>query len=172
MATAYITKALNKLGGALFADVSSATTVVTAREDAVETAKAVADRITYTQSFAETTAADAALSGAVLPMLFNGEIVSAKFTVETGEAGGTGNSDFVNVVLYSWDADGDGTTTVGTWSGKTDTVTIKTSKAIPLTATAAKVVAGGSIQFQLTKTGDGATTGVLNCAVMIRREDD
>lgn len=171
MSTAYVTKTLNKLVGAIAADVSASTDAPTARGDALESVKAVADRIVYTQAFTETTAA-ATRAGAVLPMLFNGEIVNANFTVETGEAGGSGYTDYASVVLYSWDADGAGTTTVGTWSGKTDTVTIKTSKAVPLTAANVKVVAGGSIQFQITKAGDGATTGVLNAAVMIRREDD
>lgn len=171
MSTAYITKALNKLGGALLADVSDATTAVTARDDANLTAKAIGDRLTYTQAFTETTAA-AVRAGAVYPVPFNGEIAYAGFTVETGAAGGTGYTDYASVVLYSWGADGDGTTTVGTWSGKTDTVTVKTAKAIPLTATAVKVVAGGSIAFAITKTGDGGTTGVANAVVMIRREDD
>lgn len=169
MSTAYITKALNKLGGALLADVSSATTAVTAREDATETAKAVADRITYTQAFTETTAT-AARAGALIPMMYNGEIVKAVCTVETGAAGGTGYTDYANVILYSRSTTA--TTTVGTWSGKTDTIAIAMSKSIPLTAANVKVVAGGSIQFAITKTGDGGTTGVMNCAVMIRREDD
>lgn len=171
MSTVYLTGTRDKLAGAIATAVSSATDAVTQRGDSKASVEALGHTIQVTASFTETTAV-AAREGYVHPIPFNGKVTHVYFATETGTAGGAGYTNYASVILYAWDADGDGTTAVGTWNGTTDTVTVKAAKAVPLTASAVNVVAGGSLQFQITKTGTGATTGVMTCIALVQREDD
>lgn len=171
MATGFLDTAKNKLAG-ICADVSTSTSPLTAREDAAETVGQLA-RTALVFSLAESTAA-AAKASYRLPVMGNAnyEVKSVYATLESGGLSAAGYTNYLSIVVSKY-ADGAATTktTVASWSPKTDTCALGVVKAIPITGTA-KLLSGGSLIVNLTKTGTGQTSGVANVVVELERLSD
>lgn len=169
--TGFADTAADKLRGIL-ADVSSSTDAVVARDDAKETVEQLfSTHLAF--SLAESTAAAAKTSLRIpVPGNTNWVVRNAQLVIESGALAAAGYTNYLGVAVSKM-ADGAATakTTIASWNTQTDSLALGAIKSMTVSG-ANKLVQGGSIVVDLTKTGTGQTSGVANVLLELRRVSD
>lgn len=166
----FVDVARNKLVGIL-SDVSSSTSDATARADSVET---VAQMVSVPLTFSLATSTAAAEKSSLrlpVPENANWTVRKASFVLESGSLAAGGLTDYLTITVNK---SANGTSTkvaVAAWNSTTDTCALGTNKNMTVTG-ANKLLTGGSLIVDLTKTGAGQTTGVANVTVVLARRSD
>jgi hypothetical protein len=176
----YIQTLKRKLVGAIGHDVSSATTVTTARSDA-ETAMDQLEAKVFTVRVADTTNATTPTTRlqltempdgtgwVVLP--FNAKLERADLTLSDGALAAS-LTDYVNFQLLYVPPAGTAAYAIATFSNTTTAMTALIRQQMVNVATAAVLSAGATIGAYSTKTGAGNTNGVGCITFCVNRRDD
>lgn len=176
----YIQTLKRKLVGAIGADVSSATTVTTARADAFTAVDQLESKV-LTVQFPNTTNGTTPITryglteqtdGACATLIpFNCELERADFVVFTGAIAAS-RTDYLTLDLLYTPPAGTASYAVASFSDTTTAATVLVRQQMVRADTAKILAAGGTIGAYITKTGAGQTNGVGCISFVINRRDD